>query len=114
MPARNPDRQAPRRRRDTPPPAEGIYALDHGIIRIRHSKSSNGWYAHRMQVTRHGRVEWSYIGQLNVAKAVLLPVDPDNPVPCTRCPEFTHGKHSIAGDILCNGCLTAHLQSVSV
>lgn len=102
-----------RTRRDSPPPAEGIYALDHGILRIRHSKSSSGWYAHRMQLTRHGRVEWSYIGQTNVAKAVLLPVDPEKPVPCSRCPEFTHGQHTIAGDVLCDGCLTVHLKALA-
>ena len=101
------------RRRDAPPPDEGIYCVDRGLLRVRHSKQGGGWYAHRMQLTRHGRVEWVYIGQTRMDKAVLLPVDPDYPVPCSRCDGMADGKHTIAGDVLCTSCMTQHLREVS-
>lgn len=111
MTARNADRQ--RARREPPKPDPGIYCLDRGILRVRHSKTGDGWYAHRMQLTRHGRIEWVYLGQCRMKGAVLLPVDPDRPVPCTRCPEYASGQHTIAGDVLCNACMTEHLRKVS-
>lgn len=102
-----------RGRRERPRPEPGIYCLDRGILRVRHSKVGDGWYAHRMQLTRHGRIEWVYIGQTRMDKGVLMPVDPDYPVPCTRCPGMADGTHTIAGDVLCTACMTAHLRGAA-
>lgn len=115
MPARNADRAPRRGRRERKRPEVGLYALDRGIFRVRHSKTGDGWYVHQLAVSRHGRIEWSYLGQrFNLTdKAVLLPVDPDYPVPCSRCPEYADGKHAIAGEIICTSCMADHLRKVS-
>lgn len=72
----------------------------------------DGWYVHQLVVSRHGSIEWNYLGQrFNLtSKAVLLPVDADYPVPCSRCDEYADGKHAIAGHILCTVCMTQHLK----
>ena len=115
MAARNTDRYTSRPRRERAKPDEGVYALERGIYRVRHSKVGDGWYAHRMQVSRHGRIECAYLGQRFhlTDKAVLLPVDPDYPVPCSRYPQYADGTHAIAGEILCTSCMTEHIRKVS-